>query len=366
MYLNEKEIQELINRRDLTQEKNHCISLMIEKIRDKLTQKYSIQPIIEKGSKIVSTEDNYYALGYNSNEVTLGVRYTKYINEKTILRTQMTSVIPTLLKSYQNDGDKVWMCPGMVYRRDVKDKTHIGEPHQMDIWYLTKKTQTRKDLLELVEAIISTIETVQNKKIKWRHNETSHHYTDQGIEVEIYNNNQWLELLECGLISRQLLTKNNLDNYSGLALGLGLERLAMITKNIDDIRVLYSNRIEIQSQLCNLEKYKDISNQPSIKRDLSISLDENINEEDLTELILVAASKDTQSLIESIKVISETNYVDLPKIAIDRLGMKERQKNILLRITLRNLTKTITNEDANVIYMEIYEKIHKGSSGYII
>ena len=206
----------------------------------------------------------------------------------------------------------------------------------------------------------------KNKKIEWRYNETSHNYTDEGIEVEIKYKGNWLEILECGLISQKLLDKHQLSEYSGLALGLGLERLVMIMKEIDDIRVLLDKRELIQSQLSNLKKYKIVSNQPATKRDLSIAIDEDINEEELTEIILKNCSLETQSIIETIKVISETSYNNLPEIAKERLGILKGQKNVLLRIILRDLAKTLESHEANNIYTQIYEKIHQGNAGYKI
>lgn len=366
MYLENKDIQKLINKPDLTQNNEHCISLIVNKIKNKLENKYNIKSEIYHGESIVSIEDNYYELGYNNNEITLGERYTKYIDSNTLLRTHMTSTIPSLLRNYKKDTDKLWLCAGKVYRRDVRDKTHVGEPHQLDIWHLTKEKKTRKDLLSLVENLISIIEEIKGKKIKWRYTETNHHYTDNGIEVEIYHNNKWLELLECGLIAQSLLNKNNLSEYSGLALGLGLERLVMIIKDIDDIRVLYSDKEEIKKQLNDLKKYKPVSNQPAIKRDMSIAIESEINEEELTEIILNNVNDKTEKVIETIQIINETQYKDLPDIAIERLGMINSQKNVLLRVTLRDLNRTLLNEEANNIYSEIYSIIHKGKNGYLI
>jgi phenylalanyl-tRNA synthetase alpha chain len=366
MYLTSAQLEDLLAKKDLTEQSDHCVSIIVERIRQKLEKKYSIAPSIEKGTKVVSAHDNYYALGYDKNEVTLGTRYTKYLNETDMLRTQMSSVIPPLLRNYQKNGDKLWMCPGIVYRRDVRDKTHVGEPHQMDVWYLTSQSQTRQDLIELVETIISVIEDVHKKKIQWRYNETSHNYTDDGIEVEIYYQNRWLEILECGLISKKLLANHGLSEYSGLALGMGLERLAMIIKNIDDIRILNSNNPLIQKQLTNLNKYKAISNQPSMKRDLSIAVDKDLLEEELTELILDSISEGTQSTIESIQILAQTNYEDLPTVAQERLGMVSTQKNILLRIVLRDIERTLTSDEANDVYRQIYQQVHKGTNGYLI
>jgi len=175
-----------------------------------------------------------------------------------------------------------------------------------------------------------------------------------------------LELLECGLLSKQLLENNGLKEYSGLALGLGLERLVMIIKDIDDIRILYSQKEEIKSQMKNLNKYKKVSNQPSIKRDLSIAIDKNINEEELTEIILNHVSQGVENIIESMSIVTETNYEKLPEVAIERLGMNENQKNVLLRIVLRDLDKSLIHEEVDKIHSDIYSLIHKGDSGYNI
>lgn len=365
-YLSKQEVNSLLIKEDLSENPHHCINIAVNLIKNKLENYYNLSANIEKGSKIVSLEDNYYTLGYDRNEITLGSRYTKYISENTILRTQMSSVIPSLLRNYQKDGDKLYLCPGLVYRRDVKDKTHVGEPHQMDIWYLTKQKKNRQDLLHLVGLIIGVIEDTTDRKVEWRYNETNHNYTEQGIEVEIKHKGTWLEILECGLISQKLLDIHNLSEYSGLALGLGLERLVMIIKDIDDIRVLSDKRESIQKQLSNLKKYKQVSNQPSTKRDLSIAIEDKINEEELTEIILSMVDSETQQMIETIKIISETSYEDLPKVAIERLGMIKGQKNVLLRIVLRDLVKTLESSEANNIYTTIYKNIHQGSKGYYI
>ncbi len=96
-YLSKEEVNSLLEKEDLSENSQHCIALAVELIKQKLENHYSINAQIEKGSKIVSLEDNYYILGYDKNEITLGSRYTKYINEHTILRTQMSSSISLLV-----------------------------------------------------------------------------------------------------------------------------------------------------------------------------------------------------------------------------------------------------------------------------
>src|SRR5690606_18486781 len=95
---------------------------------------------VVRGERVVSCVDNYYSLGYTQKEATLSKRYTRYVNQDSLLRTQMTAVIPQVLREYQisPSHSQLWLCPGIVYRRDVVDRTHVGEPHQMDVWYLRK------------------------------------------------------------------------------------------------------------------------------------------------------------------------------------------------------------------------------------
>jgi len=361
------EIARLLSKKDLTLEKGHAVSLVLDLIKSSLKTKYSITPEVVPGPKVVSLQDNFWALGYQSHEVTLDSRYTKYVNEDTILRTQMTSGVSKLLKYEHKNAEHLWLLPGIVYRRDVLDSTHVAEPHQLDIWHLTKGLKTREDLLGLVEVIVDIIRVAKGKKnIEWRYNETEHHYTKDGIEVEIMHQGRWVEILECGLIKPQLLEEHGIDStqWGGLALGVGLERLVMIIKEIVDIRALLSQDPRILKQMDNLDKYKPVSNHPSTKRDLSIAVPEDSILEDLTEIIYSTMKSDLLECIEEISFVSETNYDSLPQVAREKLGMQPGQKNVLIRIVVRHPAKSITSEEANQVYSFVYGLLHQNSVGY--
>ena len=64
MYLTQEQLEQLLNKQDLTEQPNHCVAIIVDRIREKLEKKYSIKPSIARGTKIVSAHDNYYALGY--------------------------------------------------------------------------------------------------------------------------------------------------------------------------------------------------------------------------------------------------------------------------------------------------------------
>ncbi len=367
--LSKEIIEKSLGVEDLTQKQGHAINLLVKKLQEALEEKYQIKADIQRGSPIVSKEDNYDALGYPKDEVTLSQRYTRYISSDLILRTQMTSVIPSLLKSYsqQLQDNKLWLCPGIVYRRDIVDKTHVGEPHQMDVWYIKKGTTSRKDLLELIEVIVGTVGKILKTKLNYRCNETSHHYTEEGLEVEIYYQGKWLEILECGLAGKKLLTSCGIDTsiYGGLALGMGLDRLVMIAKGIEDIRILRDKDERVQKQMLSLEKYKSVSKQPMITRDLSLAIEKDVILEEVCEQIQSILG-DKSSLVEEVLLVSKTDYELLPSVARERLRIQPGQDNWLLRVILRHPSKSIESKDANEVYKILYEQLHQGNGGYLM
>lgn len=368
-YLSAESLKKSLEIRDLTKDPSHAISLLVKALQGALEAKYQIPATIERGSPVVPKKDNYDALGYPDTEVTLSARYTRYLDDENILRTQMTSTMPKVLREYSKnlESKKLWLCPGMVYRRDVVDKTHVGEPHQMDVWYLKEGKTTREDLIELIEVIVGTVGKILKTKLTYRANETSHHYTEGGLEVEINYQGKWMEILECGLAGNTLLKNSGIDGtkYGGLALGMGLDRLVMIAKNIDDIRILRDEDERVVRQMQTLDKYKVVSRQPMIKRDLSLAIPQGILLEEMTEKIQDLLG-DQSTLVEEISLVEATPYEKLPEIARTRLGIKNGQDNWLLRIILRHPSRSISSDEANGVYKMLYEQIHEGEGGYLM
>jgi phenylalanyl-tRNA synthetase alpha chain len=144
----------------------------------------------------------------------------------------------------------------------------------------------------------------------------------------------------------------------------GLDRLVMTLKDLPDIRLLRSSNPKIKKQMYDLEKYRPVSLQPAISRDMSYSVPREYVEEDISQEIEEAILEEIESL-ESVELLSETKYSELNNVARNKLGIKKEQKNVLVRITLRNLNRTLTNEEANKIYRDIYKKVNYGDGGYL-
>ena len=353
---------------DLTDPKNgiHAINLVVGNVRRALEEAYAGVSVEEVRLRPeISARENFDELLFPADNAGRSSRYTRYVTEDTVLRTHTSSAIPRWLEKASRDGinDTIVVLPGICYRRDVVDKTHCGEPHQMDVWRIKRDGQPfgRTDLIHLVETILGSVVPGYN----YRANEVVHPYTMNGLEVEVSVNGSWLEVLECGEAHPMVLKNAGLDpkEYSGLALGMGLDRLVMIIKGIDDIRILRSEDARIRRQMANLDKFVTVSNQPPTKRVLSYSTFVEKTEEDICEEIRDELGPDAV-FIEKIEY-AEIPYDQLPEKARVNLGIRSDQKNVVATLTFRSLEGSMPKTMVNGWMQRLYPKLNRGEKGYM-
>ena len=374
--ISSEKLEEYLSVQDLSldpaPDKNaHAINLIYKKIKHALEELWPETEVrVIRRSPIVSGADCYDNLLVPKNNVSRSSTYTHWVDVDRCLQTHATAQIPAVLRelsdNYESWEDVTILVPCLAYRRDVWDKKHLGVLHQMDIWRIVKNDKRAKlnkaDLLDMVDAIAKEVAPNWNLRIE----NSPHPYTNEGIEVNAtHPDGRDIEILECGLLGTEIIKLNGMDpeKVSGLASGLGLDRLVMTLKDLPDIRYLRSDNSRIRAQMYDLEKYKPVSLQPAIKRDMSYSVPKEYVEEDISQDIENAIGDDISSL-EEIELLSETKYVELSDVARAKLGINPNQKNVLVRITLRNLNKTLTKKEANKIYEKIYKKVNMGESGY--
>ena len=155
--------------------------------------------------------------------------------------------------------------------------------------------------------------------------------------------------------------RDELAGWHGLALGLGLDRFLMLRKGIPDIRLLRSSDPRIAEQMLDLAAYRPMSSMPAITRDLSVAVDADDDVEELGDRVRDALGEDADA-VEGVQVRSATPYDQLPTSAVNRMGMAPNHKNVLVRVELRHLERTLTDADANALRDRIYGALHRGTT----
>lgn len=112
-------------------------------------------------------------------------------------------------------------------------------------------------------------------------------------------------------------------------------------------------------QMLTLDPWQHVSLLPASRRDISVVLAEEEDEETIGDRIRIALGSDAD-VIESVDVLSRTTHAELPEVARTRLRTREGQVNLLLRIMLRPIDRTLTSDQANAIRNVIYRAVHKG------
>lgn len=360
--ISDQERRRALSLRDLTDPSLglHAMQLLIGRIERRLSQAWRCLVIVHRGEREVPISDNYDRLHYPPDGVARDARYTRYVSEDRLLRSHMSAAIPSLLRSLapHPPRDVLLVCPGIVYRRDTIDRLHTGEPHQLDVWRVAERDLCVDELREMVKLVVGAA----LPGAAYRTTATDHPYTTNGLEIEVEAaGERWVEIGECGLAHPHVLEEAGIEprRYSGLAMGLGLDRLLLLAKGADDIRSLRTPDPRVASQMLDLSPYRRVSNQPAIRRDISVAVAKELSPEEVGDRVREALGSDAIHL-EAVEVIAEASYGELPESAIKRLGMGRGQKNVLLRLVIRHLTRNLTSEDANQLRDRTYRAVHEG------
>jgi phenylalanyl-tRNA synthetase alpha chain len=355
-------VRRALSIRDLTDPSAgpHAMQHVVEGCTLALSSAWGCEARVRRASPIVSIADNYDALRYPRDGVARDARYTRYVCDTALLRTQTSAMVPPLLRELAGAPglDVLLACPGLVYRRDRIDRLHTGEPHQLDLWRVRRgRPLARADLRAMIALVVGA--SLPDRE--WRIVPAVHPYTLEGRQIDVRSGSEWVEIGECGLAHPEVLAASGLDpgTSSGLAMGLGLDRIVMLRKGVGDIRLLRSEEPRVASQMKDLAPYRPVSSMPPVRRDLSIVVAEAVTEEELGDRVR-AALGDRAGSIESIEVLVETACAALPPAARTRLGIRDDQKNVLLRIVVRDLGRTLTHAEANEIRDAVYAAVHEG------
>ncbi|WP_290865422.1 hypothetical protein [Hamadaea sp.] len=348
-------LERLLAVRDLTDPAAgpHAVQLVAERLEQAVAQTWCVPIRRDPGPRIVTVADNYDRLRYRPDDVTRDRRYSHYADDGRMLRSHTTARIPALLR--ETTADVLLSVPGICYRRDVIDRRHVGQPHQHDLWLIRPAgpSLTSDDLTAMVRAVVEAVLPGQ----PWHTPPSVHPYTMEGREIYVGD----VEIGECGLAHPEVLAAAGLPDASGLAMGLGLDRLTMLAKGIPDIRLLRDPDPRVAGQMLDLLPYRAVSNHPPTRRDLSLAVGDELDAELLGDLVRTTLGPSSDA-VEEVSVVSSTSYAELPSSARDRMGIRPGQKNVLLRLVLRHPSRTLTAADANGLRDRVYAALHAGSA----
>ena len=174
---------------------------------------------------------------------------TFYINDEIVLRTQTSPVQARVME--QGKLPIRMISPGRVFRSDEVDATHSPSFHQIEGLVIDKHI-TFSDLKGTLEVFAKELFGPETKT-KFR----PHHFpfTEPSAEVDVScfkckgkgcrfcKGSGWIEILGCGMVHPHVLEMCGIDPevYTGFAFGVGLERIALLKYEIDDMRLLYEN-----------------------------------------------------------------------------------------------------------------------------
>ena len=211
---------------------------------------------VVEGPEIEKDYYNFEALNIPANHPAKDEQDTFYINKDILLRTQTS---PVQVRQMEAKKPPIRMiAPGRVFRADEVDATHSPSFHQIEGMVIDKGI-TFSDLKGTLEMFVHKL-FGEDTRVKFR----PHHFpfTEPSAEMDVScfkcggkgcrfcKGEGWIEILGCGMVHPKVLRMSGIDPdvYSGFAFGVGLERIALLKYEIDDMRLLYENDIRFLQQ----------------------------------------------------------------------------------------------------------------------
>ncbi|MBR1875912.1 MAG: phenylalanine--tRNA ligase subunit alpha [Lachnospiraceae bacterium] len=211
---------------------------------------------VVEGPEVERDYYNFEALNIPDGHPAKDEQDTFYINGDILLRTQTSG---TQVHEMEKGRLPIKMIsPGRVFRSDEVDATHSPSLHQVEGLVIDKNisfADLKGTLVEFAKQLFG-----EDTKVKFR----PHHFpfTEPSAEMDVScfkckgkgcrfcKGEGWIEILGCGMVHPHVLEMSRIDpkEYTGFAFGIGLERIALLKYEIDDMRLLYENDIRFLDQ----------------------------------------------------------------------------------------------------------------------
>ena len=218
----------------------HPITLTVQRI-ESLFQQIGFEVV--EGPEVEDDYHNFEALNIPEHHPARAMHDTFYFPDGRLLRTHTSSV---QIRIMQNDKPPFrFIAPGRVYRCD-SDMTHTPMFHQVEGLIIDESVT----FAELKGLLIDFLEIFFEKELQVRFRPSYFPFTEPSAEVDIMGERGWLEILGCGMVHPNVLKNVGIDpdKYTGLAFGIGVERMAMLYYGVDDLRSFFDNDLRFLEQ----------------------------------------------------------------------------------------------------------------------
>ena len=200
---------------------------------------------IIEGPEVETESFNFDMLNIKKTHPARQMHDTFYVNDKSfVLRTHTSPV--QIRAMLNNIPPMAFISGGKVYRKD-DDSTHLPMFHQIEGIYVDEGVS----FANLKHLIFNIIHVLFGNDVEVRFRPSYFPFTEPSAEVDILSQDgKWLEILGCGIVNPAVLENCNIDSnlYSGLAFGLGVERIAMLKHGVNDIRDFYKSNLDFLNQ----------------------------------------------------------------------------------------------------------------------
>jgi phenylalanyl-tRNA synthetase alpha chain len=191
---------------------------------------------IESGPEIETDYYNFEALNVPEDHPAKDMHDTFYLKDSGLLRTHTS---PVQIRTMENKSPPHRIiCPGKVYRKD-SDLTHTPMFHQIEGLVVEEGAS----FAQLKGLLNDFLQDFFGREVELRFRPSYFPFTEPSAEADIRWEQNWLEVLGCGMVHPNVLEMVGVDTkkYSGFAFGLGVERMAMLKYDIPDLRLFFEN-----------------------------------------------------------------------------------------------------------------------------
>ncbi|KHJ30743.1 putative phenylalanine-trna synthetase [Erysiphe necator] len=363
---------------------------------------------------VVSTYQNFDSLGFPPDHPGRSRSDTYYVNNSTVLRTHSSAHQADLFRANSSRG---YLVSADVYRRDAIDKNHYPIFHQMEggrtwdrkdgditnevskdinllpkhnlkvmdpdhpmhpirnplqtvhkIYEVEAITAHMKRSLENVifeiftrakKATVSLNHEYHEKQLELRWVEAYFPFTSPSWELEVYWQDEWLEVLGCGIVKQSILNEAKVPSQIGWAFGIGLERIAMLLFGIPDIRLFWSKDSRFLDQfkglsanLDNFKRFVPFSKYPGTYKDVSFWINDISNSNNMGQ----AAKFCENDVMQIVRDVAGDTVESVRKVDAF-YHPKTGRTSWCYRVNYRSLEKTLTSIEANMLHEAVKKEL---------